>query len=127
MVNLKNVLLVNALSSGATGAILLLASELLADVFGTDEIHAFTGVGIFLLLFATVVYIVSRRKPISSKAVRLIIVADTLWVVISLMIMFFQIFSISMFGYFTIGAVAMWVAAMAYLQFNGLNKMIKTN
>lgn len=127
MVNLKNVLLLNALSSGATGIGLLLASDLLADVFGTRETQAFGGVGIFLIVFAMLVYVVGRQKTINANAVRLIICADTLWVVVSMTIVLFQIFHISAAGYLIIAAVAMWVAAMAYFQFIGLNRIVKTS
>jgi hypothetical protein len=127
MITLKNVLLINAVSSGATGAGLLLASKVVADIFGTNQIQPFVGVGIFLVAFAAVVYLVSRQNPMNANAVRLIIAGDTLWVVTSLVIVLFQVFDISMVGYFLIGAVALWVAAMAYFQFNGLNQAIKSN
>jgi hypothetical protein len=127
MITLKNVMLINAVSSGATGAGLVLASNLVANVFGTDKTQPFTGVGIFLIAFATLVYLASRQSPMNSNAVRLIVAGDTLWVVVSLVIVLFQIFNISMMGYLLIGAVAIWVAAMAFLQFNGLNQIVKSN
>jgi hypothetical protein len=127
MITLKNVMLINAVSSGVTGAGLVLASGVIAGLFETDETVPFIGVGLFLLVFATIVYLVSRKNPMNSNAVRLIIAADTLWVVVSLVIVLFQIFKISMMGYLLIGAVAIWVAAMAYLQFNGLNQIVKSN
>jgi hypothetical protein len=127
MITLKNVMLINAVSSGATGAGLLFASKVVADIFGINQTQPFVGVGIFLVAFAAVVYLVSRQNPMNANAVRLLIAGDTLWVVTSLVIVLFQVFDISMLGYFLIGAVALWVAAMAYLQFKGLNQTIKSN
>jgi hypothetical protein len=127
MITLKNVMLVNAVSSGATGAGLLLASNVVAGIFGANQTQPFVGVGIFLVAFAALVYLVSRQNPMNTNAVRLIIAGDTLWVVASLIIVLFQVFNISLLGYLLIGAVALWVAAMAYLQFNGLNQLVKSN
>jgi hypothetical protein len=127
MITLKNVLLINAVSSGATGAGLLLASKVVADIFGANQTQPFVGVGIFLFVFAVLVYLVSRQNPMNVNSVRLIIAGDTLWVVTSLIIALFQVFNISLLGYLLIGVVALWVAAMTYLQFNGLNQMVKSN
>lgn len=90
MGNLKNVLLVNALSSGTTGAILFLTSDTVAAVFTTDKTPAFIGVEVFPIMFAMLIYIITRQKTINSKVVRTRIGADTLWVIISLIILAFQ-------------------------------------
>jgi hypothetical protein len=50
----------------------------------------------------------------------LIIVLDSSWVVVSVFILLFQAFNLSTTGYVLIGAVAAWVALMAWLQFRGL-------
>jgi hypothetical protein len=34
-----------------------------------------------------------------------------------------QLFNLTPLGYFGIGAVALWVAGMAYLQINGMNRL----
>lgn len=119
-------MLINALSSGATGAGLVLASSLVAEVFETERIIPFVGVGLFLLVFATVVYFVSRQIPINTNAVRFIIAADSLWVTASLIIVVFQVFTISTVGYLLISGVGMWVAAMAYFQFSGLRQVSRS-
>ncbi|QNF35473.1 hypothetical protein HUW51_23205 [Adhaeribacter swui] len=64
--SLKSVLLINALSSGATALLLLLFPGYIAELFGAPKTLPFVAVGIFLLLFAGFV-LVQSRKPIVQK------------------------------------------------------------
>lgn len=123
MKTLKNVMLINAISSGATGLGLAAFPKLIAGLFETTARMPFIEVGIFLIAFAVLVFSVSRGNPVNARAVRLVIVLDTLWVVGSAAIVLFQPLPISVIGYVFIGAVAVWVAAMAYLQSAGLRQM----
>lgn len=123
MKTLKNVMLINAISSGATGLGLAIFPKAVAGLFDTTAAMPFVEVGIFLVVFAALVFSVSRGNPLNARAVRLVIVLDTLWVVGSAAIVLFQPFPISVIGYVFIGAVALWVAAMAYLQSDGLKQM----
>lgn len=120
---LKNVMLINAISSGATGLVLAVFPKVVAGLFETTATTPFVEVGIFLIVFAALVFSVSRGNPVNVRAVRLVIVLDTLWVVGSAAIVLFQLFPISILGYVFIGAVAVWVAAMAYLQAAGLRQI----
>jgi len=123
MKTLKNVMLINAITSGATGLGLAIFPAFVAGLFETTATMPFIEVGIFLVAFATLVFSVSRGNPVNAKAVRLVIVLDTLWVVGSAAIVLFRPFPISLIGYVLIGAVAAWVAAMAYLQSAGLRQI----
>ncbi len=125
MTTLKNVLLINALSSGATGIGLIAFAPFLAGIFGTSHVQAVWGTGIFLVEFAILVYYFGRRQQINLTGVKFIITLDTLWVAASLVVVLFQLFDLSFTGYFLISAVALWVAAMAYLQSEGLKKIAK--
>ena len=115
-------MLVNSVSSGATGLLLAIASGSMATLFGTDQAQPFLEVGIFLVLFSIIVFIIGNNNLPRPGSVRIIIMADTLWVVVSLVIVLFQLFDLSVVGYIVISAVASWVAVMAYLQFNGLKQ-----
>lgn len=126
MTTLKNVLLLNAVSSGATGLGLILFPATIANVFGMGEVSLFVGTGIFLTVFAVLVGVVSRAKPIGEVAVRFIIMLDILWVVTSLAVVVLQMFDLSMVGYLLISAVGAWVSLMAYLQANGLKQVTTT-
>lgn len=123
MTTLKNVLLINAVSSGATALGLILLPSIIATLFEVPLTQPFLGVGIFLFAFAALVFIVSRNKDLSKGSVRLIIVLDVVWVVASFAIVLLQLFNLSMLGYILIFAVAAWVGLMAYLQFNGLKSL----
>jgi hypothetical protein len=116
MKSLKNVLLINAVSSGATGVGLIVFARTVADLFGTSQSQAFTGVGIFLVVFAAGVLYEGIQKSPRPLQVYTIITLDVLWVIGSFAIVLPQLFNLSVIGYIAITAVALWVAAMAYLQ-----------
>jgi hypothetical protein len=121
MIPLKTTLTINAASSGVTGLGLIILASPVAELFGVSQTMPFVGVGVFLILFASFVFLVGVSKSINPKAVRLIITLDTLWVVASLVLVAVASSSISLIGILTILAVAMWVAAMAFLQHKGMS------
>lgn len=123
MIPLKNVLRINALSSGATGLGALVFASPIANLFGMNNSTALFAVGFFLLVFALFVFWESHRANHNWKAVKTIIVLDVTWVVLSGAIVLFQLFNLSPLGYISIGAIALWVAAMAYLQRAALKKI----
>lgn len=123
MTSLKNVLLINALSSGATGIVLVLSGGFIANVFGLSEPLAFQGVGIFLIAFGILVLVEGRQKETRAGRVQLIIALDLLWVAGSLIIIVLQLFALSSLGYLLIAVVGLWVALMAWLQLKGLKKI----
>lgn len=123
MIRLKTVLLVNALSSGATGLLLILFQSSVAELFGTSRQWPFVAAGIFLLLFSILVFVQSRKTTPGKGWVKFIIALDVLWVVESAIILLPQLFGLTTIGYFLIGAVAVWVALMAVLQIKGLKEV----
>ena len=123
MKNLKNILVVNAMSSGLTGLLLTMDAQLFANLFGTSAHAPFVGVGMFLIAFAAGVFFVSRRKDHWSREVPIVVTADTLWVIVSAVILFLRPFAITWIGYSFIAAVAAWVALMAFLQFTSLRRV----
>ncbi len=120
---LKNVMLTNALSSGATALLLLFMPGVISDLFGTGEKLPFIAVGIFLLVFALIVFTQSRKAFIHKGWLKFIIALDVLWVVESAIILIPQLFRFSTWGYILIAAVALWVAVMALLQARGLKQL----
>jgi hypothetical protein len=123
MKTLKNVLLVNGLSSGATGVVLLVFADQIATLFTVPNSIPFIAVGIFLIGFATMVFFESRRPAHNVKMVKFIITLDFLWIIASASIVVLQLFNLSPLGYGLIGAVAAWVMLMAYLQFTGFRNI----
>jgi hypothetical protein len=121
MKKLKNVLLVNSLSSGATGLLLVAAPAPVSRIFGVTELWPFVATGVFLLMFALLVYLAYLSKRISKSLVKSIIYLDEVWVVASLVLVFATLPQLTVIGHALILAVAAWVALMAYLQYKGLD------
>ncbi|MGO3305082.1 MAG: hypothetical protein ACTILG_00220 [Sphingobacterium sp.] len=113
---LKNVLMINAVSSGITGVLLALKSDIVATLFKTNNAVPFVWVGDFLIVFSLFVFLTAIKKPIHKGWVKLIIGVDISWVLSSIFISAWLFPSISMVGSITILAVAGWVGLMAYLQ-----------
>lgn len=124
MKTLKNVLLLNAISSGATGIGLVVFAASVAELFGIIDYKVLWGVGVFLFSFACLVFIESRKFPHNLRMVKWIIALDVMWVLGSFSIVLLQMFHLSGVGYLAIGIVALWVAAMAYLQINGVKQIL---
>ncbi|GAB2551607.1 hypothetical protein [Spirosoma aerophilum] len=123
MKTLQTVLTINALSSGATGLLLLVLANPIAQLFGQSSTGAFTEVGLFLVAFAGFVLYQSRRTPVSAGAIRVIIALDCLWVIGSVILLAWPSVQLTGIGQVAIAAVALWVALMAYLQASGLRKV----
>lgn len=123
MKTLKNVLLVNALTSGATGLGLIAFATPIAILFGISEPTPVIEVGIFLVVFAILVFREGRRTIYNLSMVKLIIVLDIAWVLVSTLIVLLQLFNLTPLAYFAISAVALWVAGMAFLQINGMKRL----
>jgi hypothetical protein len=123
MKTLKNVLLLNALSSGATGILFVVFANTMATLFHANNNLAFIEVGIFLVGFAILVFTESRKQIHNTKTVKLIIILDIAWVLASFGVVVLQLFNLSTIGYVLIAGIALWVAAMAYFQIAGLKRI----
>jgi hypothetical protein len=123
MISLKSVLFINAVSSGATGIGLVVLAETVAGLFGATATGAVMGVGIFLVVFAAGVLNEALQRATRIANVYIIIALDILWVIGSIAIVLPQLFNLSAIGYIAITAVALWVAAMAYLQVKGVKQI----
>ncbi|MBT1711496.1 hypothetical protein KK062_24855 [Fulvivirgaceae bacterium PWU5] len=120
--NLRNVLFLNGISSGATGALLAVFAGTFASWFGVTTPTPFVEVGLFLVAFAALVIVAALRQPQAPGLVRLIIVLDVSWVLVSILVVVLQPVALSLVGNLLILGVAAWVAAMAGLQRRGLSQ-----
>jgi len=120
---LKNVLLVNAISSGITGILLVVIPDIFAALFKTNKTVPFIEVGIFLILFSSFVLLNASKSPIQKSWTKLIIGLDIAWVVASLIATVLLFSSISIVGSAIILAIAAWVGLMAFLQNKTLYKI----
>lgn len=119
--NLKQILLINAISSGVTGILLVIMPHVFATIFKIYQTAPFTFTGWFLILFALFVMVTAFRTAVYAKWTRIIIGVDTLWVIVSIIAALALFPLISIVGIIIILAVAGWVGLMAYLQ----NKSLK--
>ena len=126
MKTLKNILLINALSSGATGILLIFFADVIAAIFENPYSGLFQGVGFFLVAFAILVFVVYKSDPISKRGVVIVTVLDVLWVVLSFAFVAFDGHLVSAIGNLGIILVALWVAAMALFQTRGM-KALRTS
>ena len=113
----------NAAFSTFSGITLILFHNSLAQLFAVDNPMPFWIVGIGLLFFAGTVFLEARQTPKRIKKVQFIIVQDILWVVASMVIIAFQIFSLSTTGYTLIGIVALIVGYFAFAQWKGIQEV----
>ncbi len=123
MISLKNILLLNAVSSAATGVGLLVFARFVAGLFGVSQLPAFYGTGLFLLGFGGLVFYEALKSPIRPGRILFVSVLDALWVITSATIVVLGLFDLSLVGYGLISAVALWVGAMAYLQLKGVKQL----
>lgn len=115
--------MVNAISSGLTGLILVIAPGFVANLFATSFTQPFVSVGMFLVAFAILVFGAAFQNPLRESMISLILVLDSSWVIASLTIIVLQLLNISVLGYVFIAGVAAWVLLMVYFQFSGLRQM----
>lgn len=119
----KNVLLVNGISSGATGILLIAFADFFARLFQLTDTMIFTGVGIFLVAFATFVIGVALNGKAERSKIRLIITLDVIWTVSSFILVMLFHEEVSFMGNALIIAVALWVTAMIFLQTKSLKQI----
>jgi len=125
MLTLSNILKLNAISSGATGLLLVLLPNAIASIMGVNTTIPLIAVGVFLIAFAIFVFEVGLGKPVNRKAVKVVIALDTTWVIVSAVAMVFLLPLLTWIGNALIIGVAVWVAGMVYLQSKGLRETLK--
>lgn len=116
MLTLRNVLKTNAVSSGITGVCLVALSEFVASLFEVTHTTPFIAVGLFLLVFASVVMYTALQTNIPTQWVRAIIGLDVSWVLGSMVAIVGLADAVSVLGIALIAGIAAWVAVMAVLQ-----------
>lgn len=125
MGSLSNILKLNAISSGATGLLLVSFPGSLATIMGVPGTLPLVLVGLFLLAFAIFVFSVSVAKPIRASSVKAVIWLDASWVGMSAVALVFLVPILSAIGIAIVAGVAVWVAGMIYLQTKGLQQLVQ--
>jgi hypothetical protein len=121
---LRRVLLADAVVSGVTGLLLFLSAGFLADLLQLPE-ALLRPAGLFLLPYSVLVaYIATRVNP-PRWAVWAIIIANTLWAVDSIVLLFTGSVAPNALGYAFVIAQALVVAGFAEAQYIGLRQPVK--
>ena len=118
MKELKKYLTINSMFSAICGITMLMFSTGLNLFFNIKNEYVFPVIGLNLLVFSGFVLFVSQKQLTNKLLVNLISGLDALWVLGSLIIIFFELFDLSRNGNILIGVVALWIAYLGYKQFN---------
>jgi hypothetical protein len=118
---LRRVLRADALVSGATGLILLVAAGRLADLFGVPAgLPRYAGLA--LLPYAALVALLATRERPSRPAVWAVIAGNAVWAVGSILLLFVGWIEPTTLGVVFVAAQAAVVAVFAELQWFGLRR-----
>ena len=111
----------NSQFSALSGATLVLASGAAASMLFANPVDWATtglrGLGIGLLGFAALLYLLSRQRFVSRALVNEVVLLDTLWVIGSVILVVFFSHVLTTNGTILVVAVAMVVAFFAVVQF----------
>lgn len=118
---LRRVLLLDAVSSGAMGVLLLACSSSLAEVLNLP-VDLLREAGIVLLPFAAWLAWIATRLRVPRALVWAVIVLNGVWAVDSILLLFTGWVAPNLLGTLFVSGQAAFVAVMAELEFIGLRK-----
>jgi hypothetical protein len=118
---LRRSLLLDAVATGAAGALLLAAGPVLADRLGVP-LALPRPVGLVLIAYAAAIWVVGSRPAISGPAARAAVVANALWAIGSVILVIAGPFALTGPGVAFVLAQAALVALFADLQFLALRQ-----
>jgi len=122
---LKMALLANASFSTISGLVLVFAQRGVVRRLGLPETINLIGLGISLLVFALILMIFARKKPIKLLDAWIAVILDAVWVIGSYPLLFMVSFSTS--GKWVVGIVAEVVMVFALMQWLGIRRIRKGN
>jgi hypothetical protein len=118
---LRRVLILDAVASGATAALLVAAAALIHDTLGLP-LSLLRGAGLVLLPYVAFVAFVATREPIEPAAVWVIIVSNALWASASVLLLLLGQFAPTRLGIAFVVAQAAVVALLGELQYMGVRR-----
>jgi hypothetical protein len=120
---IRSILYGNAVFSGISGLLFIFASRPIARFLGVDMPLAILLLGIGLVGYAASIYINASRPEISRSFVLLAVVADSVWVLLSIVLLLTNWVPFTVPGKWAVGIVAAIVDIFATLQFFEWRKM----
>ena len=118
---LRRVLILDAVASGATAALLVAAAGLIHGMLGLP-LSLLRGAGLVLLPYVAFVAFVATRERIEPAAVWVIIVSNALWASASLLLLLLGAIAPTGLGIAFVVAQAAVVALLGELQYMGLRR-----
>jgi hypothetical protein len=115
LADIRTVLRLDAVASGAIGVLLLAFGWALDDVLGTP-LALSVPAGVFLLVWATALIVLSTRPKVSRGAVREVVLVNTLWAIGSVVLVLAGWFDLTALGTAFLLVQAAAVTAFAVLQ-----------
>jgi hypothetical protein len=119
---LRTALLVDAIATAATGALLALGGPYLDEWLGLPS-ALLVSVGLPLLPFAALVAWLATRDTAARNAIRFVMVSNALWVAASVALLLSHAFAPTLLGVAFVLAQAAAVAAFAEFQLVGLRRV----
>jgi hypothetical protein len=119
---LRTVLRGNTLFSLVSGITLVIGAGTLSVFTGIEPAIVLTVVGVGLIIYAAFLWYVAAPQTPNRRLVWSVIVADTLWVVGSIILLFADPLSLTIAGKWAVGILADVVATFAVLQYLGLRR-----
>jgi len=120
---LRNALRGNALFSGLSGAVALLAAQSLAAFTGIQMPVVFIILGVVLILYAIDLFWIASQETIDHRFAWATILLDVVWVLGSVAILLFESPPLTVAGRWTVALLAEAVAIFAILQYIGLRRL----
>lgn len=122
---LRRALLLDAIASGATALLVIVAAGFLDGLLGLPA-ALLRGAGLVLVPYVAFVIYAGTREMISRPAVWSIITANALWALASILLLLSGLVAPTLLGYaFVIGQAAV-VALLGELQYIGLRRPMAT-
>jgi hypothetical protein len=121
--SIRSILYGNAIFSGLSGLLFMFASRPIARFIGIDMPGAILVLGIGLAGYAAFIYSNAVRPAISRSFVLAAVICDSLWVLLSILLLLTDWVPFSVTGKWTVGIVAVIVDIFATLQFFEWRKM----
>lgn len=118
---LPAVMYADAAITAANGAIYVVAAGVLTGLLGPSS-SVLIGIGLFLIVYALVVVMIARRRPLSIAAVREVALVNLVWVVASLVVAGGGLLALTGWGRLWAVLQALVVLGFAALQFLGTRR-----
>lgn len=118
---LRRAVLADAVLSGATGLLLIVGADILADLLALPA-ALLRGAGLVLVPYVALVAFVGTRERIARPAVMAIVVTNVLWAAASIGVLFTGLVAPNLLGYGFVVGQAVIVAALGELQYVAMKR-----